>query len=101
VVGTLRSLGRPRFQGAPACPDRQPTAPDAGSPVKYLHPRTAIKESVFPIAVSIAVTAGGVAGYRALLAPYGLPLGLSVAALSVWIMVTGPGPRRRNATATT
>jgi hypothetical protein len=54
-----------------------------------------LRARVFPIAVSIAVIIGGVAGFQALLAPYGLPLGVAVAALGVWIMVSGPGSMRR------
>jgi hypothetical protein len=57
-----------------------------------------LRARVFPVAVSVALTVGGVAGFNALLAPYGLPLGLSVAALGVWILVSGPGSRRGNAT---
>jgi hypothetical protein len=29
---------------------------------------------------------GGVAGFNALLAPFGIPLGLAVAALGIWAM---------------
>jgi hypothetical protein len=58
-----------------------------------------LRARVFPIAVSIAVTVGGVVGFKALLAPYGIPLGLAVSALGVWVLLGGLGSTRRNATA--
>jgi hypothetical protein len=44
-----------------------------------------LRARVFPVAVSVALTIGGIAGYQALLAPYGLPLGIAMIALGLWI----------------
>lgn len=44
-----------------------------------------LRARVFPLAVSIALTIGGVVAYNALLAPYGMPLGIAVIALGLWI----------------
>ena len=52
-----------------------------------------LRARVFPVLVSVALIVGGIAGFRALLAPYGIPLGLAVAALGVWILIAGPRPR--------
>jgi hypothetical protein len=41
---------------------------------------------VFPLALSIGVIIGGLAGYQALLAPWAIPLGLAIAALGIWIV---------------
>jgi hypothetical protein len=45
-----------------------------------------LRARVFPVAISLAVVVGGFAGYNALLAPGGIPLGLALATLGVWIM---------------
>jgi hypothetical protein len=47
-----------------------------------------LRACVFPVAISAAIVIGGVAGYNALLAPFGVPLGLAVAALGLWILRT-------------
>jgi hypothetical protein len=44
---------------------------------------------VFPLVISIAIIIGGIAGYRALLAPFGIPLGLALTALGIWIVKRG------------
>jgi hypothetical protein len=44
---------------------------------------------VFPLVISIALIIGGIAGYRALLAPFGIPLGLALTALGIWIVKRG------------
>ena len=41
---------------------------------------------VFPLVISIAIIVGGIAGYQALLAPFGIPLGLALTALGIWIV---------------
>jgi hypothetical protein len=41
---------------------------------------------VFPLAISIAIIVGGIAGFQALLAPFGIPLGLALTALGIWIV---------------
>ena len=43
---------------------------------------------VFPSAICVAIAIGGVIGFRALLSPTGIPLGLAVAWLGVWMMRT-------------
>ena len=43
---------------------------------------------VFPTAICVAILIGGVIGFRALLSPTGIPLGLAVAWLGVWMMRT-------------
>jgi hypothetical protein len=45
---------------------------------------------VFPSAICIALVVGGFLGFRALLAPFGIPLGLAVAWLGVWMMTRDP-----------
>jgi hypothetical protein len=52
---------------------------------------------VFPVAVSIALVIGGIVGFRALLAPGGIPLGAAVVALGTWMLVHGPADRRPSA----
>jgi hypothetical protein len=46
---------------------------------------------VFPVWISILIVIGGIAGYKALLSPWGIPLGLAVATLGGWML------RRRSA----
>jgi hypothetical protein len=41
-----------------------------------------------PVAISVAVMVGGALGFRALLSPWGVPLGLAVGALGVWLIRT-------------
>jgi hypothetical protein len=41
---------------------------------------------VFPTAICVAIVIGGLIGFRALLSPTGIPLGLAVAWLGVWMM---------------
>jgi hypothetical protein len=43
---------------------------------------------VFPTAICVVIAIGGVIGFRALLSPTGIPLGLAVAWLGVWMMRT-------------
>ncbi len=45
-----------------------------------------LRADVFPKAVAVAVIIGGIAGYAALLSPFGIPLGLAVAWLGVWMI---------------
>jgi hypothetical protein len=47
---------------------------------------------VFPKAISAAIVVGGVIGFNALLSPYGVPLGVAVATLGVWMMRTSNAP---------
>lgn len=44
-----------------------------------------------PVALSVAIMIGGALGFRSLLSPWGVPLGLAVGALGVWLI------RRREA----
>jgi hypothetical protein len=43
---------------------------------------------VFPTAICVALVIGGLIGFRALLSPTGIPLGLAVVWLGVWMMRT-------------
>ena len=45
-----------------------------------------LRARVFPVAISVAIMIGGVVGFNALLAPFGMVLGVAVAALGVWTM---------------
>jgi hypothetical protein len=40
---------------------------------------------VFPRAISVALAIGGLIGFSALLAPFGIPLGIAVASLGAWM----------------
>jgi hypothetical protein len=52
-----------------------------------------LRARVFPVPICVAIVVGGVIGFRALLSPTGIPLGLAVAWLGVWMV------RRANAPA--
>jgi hypothetical protein len=45
-----------------------------------------LRARVFPVWISLLIVVGGVAGYHALLAPWGIPLGVAIAALGVWML---------------
>ena len=47
---------------------------------------------VFPAAICIALVIGGLIGFRALLSPTGIPLGLAVAWMGVWMIRTRTVP---------
>jgi hypothetical protein len=49
-----------------------------------------LRARVFPVAISVLVIIGGLAGYSALLAPFGIPLALAMASLGAWLMVRRP-----------
>jgi hypothetical protein len=51
-----------------------------------------LRAGVFPRALCVAMTVSGVLGFRALLSPYGVPLGVTMAWLGVWMIRSG---RRR------
>jgi hypothetical protein len=51
-----------------------------------------LRARVFPVWISLLIVVGGIAGYHALLAPWGIPLGVAIAALGVWML------RHRSAT---
>ncbi len=51
---------------------------------------------VFPAAICIAIIIGGLIGFRALLSPTGIPIGLAVAALGVW-MIRSKAPAKASA----
>lgn len=44
-----------------------------------------LRARVFPRVIAGAIVIGGVAGWSALLSPYGIPLGLALVALGVWM----------------
>jgi hypothetical protein len=46
-----------------------------------------VRARVFPVPISIAVVIGGITGYQALLAPWGIPLGLAFTMLGIWIVI--------------
>ena len=46
-----------------------------------------LRARVFPTWISLLLAVGGIAGYQALLAPWGIPLGVGVAALGVWLVL--------------
>jgi hypothetical protein len=46
-----------------------------------------VRARVFPLAIAILVILGGIAGWWALLAPGGIPLGLAFTMLGIWIVV--------------
>ena len=48
-----------------------------------------LRAHVFPAPICIAMAVSGVIGFQALLAPWAVPLALSVAALGVWILRAG------------
>jgi hypothetical protein len=54
----------------------------------------AFRAKVFPTAISLAVIVGGLLGYQALLAPWGVALGLALIVLGLWISFTGRPSRR-------
>jgi hypothetical protein len=54
-----------------------------------------VRARVFPLPVSIAIVLGGIAGFNALLAPWGMPLGLALVVLGIWVKT---GERRSAAT---
>jgi len=47
-----------------------------------------LRAGVFPRAISAMIVVGGVCGFSALLAPFGIPLGLAMTALGVWMIRT-------------
>jgi len=49
-----------------------------------------LRARVFPVAISIVVILGGLAGYQALLAPWGIPLGVAFTILGIWIVARRP-----------
>jgi hypothetical protein len=51
-----------------------------------LYGLASLRARVFPAAISVAVVVGGVVGFNAGLPPYGVPIGLAVAALGGWLI---------------
>jgi hypothetical protein len=47
-----------------------------------------VRARVFPHVLSIGIIVGGIAGYRALVAPWGIPLGVALSILGTWIVRT-------------
>jgi hypothetical protein len=54
----------------------------------------ALRARVVPAAISLAIVVGGLLGYQALLAPWGVAFGLALIALGLWISFTGRRSRR-------
>ena len=46
-----------------------------------------LRARVFPVWISLFIVLGGIFGYQALLSPWGIPLGLAMATLGVWMCV--------------
>ncbi|MDQ0617221.1 hypothetical protein [Arthrobacter globiformis] len=58
------------------------------------------RSGMFPVWIGVAFVVAGFIGYNAGLPPYGLPIGLVMAALDWWIIRTGaPAPTPRGSTA--
>ena len=49
-----------------------------------------LRAHVFPVPICLAIAVSGLVGFRALLAPWCVPLGLSVGALRVWMLRNVP-----------
>jgi len=49
---------------------------------------------VFPRTISAAIVVGGLIGFSALLAPMGVPIGLAVASLGIWMIRSLSGARK-------
>jgi hypothetical protein len=47
-----------------------------------------VRARVFPLPIAIAIIIGGIVGYKALLAPGGIPLGTALVLLGIWIVKT-------------
>jgi hypothetical protein len=54
-----------------------------------------LRARVFPTGICVALVVSGIVGYAAGRPPYGVPLGLTVAALGVWLVRRAPAPARR------
>jgi hypothetical protein len=57
----------------------------------------AVRARVFPLAAAFALMVGGLVAYRSSFPPYGVPLGLAVAALGGWVMRTDRAATRAGA----
>jgi len=51
-----------------------------------------LRARVFPTAICIAIVICGLIGFQSLLSPFGIPIGLAVAWLGVWMMRTARAP---------
>jgi hypothetical protein len=49
---------------------------------------SSLRAGVFPRAICVAIIIGGLVGFQALLPPFGIPLGLAMAWLGVWMIRT-------------
>jgi hypothetical protein len=45
-----------------------------------------LRSGAFPKTISMAIVVGGILGFQALLAPFGIPIGLAITALGVWMI---------------
>ncbi len=45
-----------------------------------------LRARVFPIWISVFIVISGIAGYQALLSPWGIPLGLAMVTLGMWLL---------------
>jgi hypothetical protein len=60
---------------------------------------SSLRARVFPVAISLALVVGGLIGYLAAMPPFGVPLGLAVAALGAWLIRTDRAARRQRPSA--
>jgi hypothetical protein len=111
IVGTLMLAGDLWFETfavpwladvAPASLDEDPTTLVAlGAISSYvlfalgwaLFGIANLRAHVFPTAICVAIIVGGLIGFRALLSPTGIPLGLAMVWLGVWMIRTARAPR--------
>jgi hypothetical protein len=54
---------------------------------------TSLRARVFPAIICLAIVGGGLVGFWSLIPPYGVPLGLAISWLGVW-MLRRPAPAR-------
>lgn len=112
VVGTMTQAGNMWFDGF-ASPWLAEVAPEAfargatpilqiGGLLSYalialgwvLFGVAALRARVFPVALAVALAVGGVFAFNSGLPPYGVPLGLAVAALGGWLIRSDRAARR-------
>jgi hypothetical protein len=56
-----------------------------------------LRARVFPAALSVAVVVAGVIGYAAAMPPFGVPLGLAIAAMGAWLIHSDRSARAADA----
>ena len=112
VVGTLASAGNVGWADVFALPWFVAVAPEAvqvrptsgmyvyGAVASYalftlgwvLFGVASLRARVFPVVICLAIVVGGILGFNAS-PPFGIPFGLAIAALGVWMLRTTPTAR--------